>query len=323
MVYGKTPFKNVVIDGMLLAEDGREMHKSWGNYISLKELLTFTSADAYRLWVSSHTQWLDLQFKKDEIKEASKKINILYNVFQLFEDYASAIDYKADKIKKPRINDKSNLEDVWIVSRLNSTLKTASESLEKYEVQVANNALGEFCLNDLSRFYLKIAKKRIIDGSRSEAKKTLDLINYLLYTLITAYSPFIPFTSEYLYLKYYKKEGSAESIFLNDWPKVSKKMINTEVETGFDLAMDSVTAILSSREKANIKLRQPLSKATLEVHKAESEQSLQRFARLVEDYTNFKHLEVKRTEDFEVEIRPMFAKLGPAFKEKALPWPRP
>ncbi len=303
MVYGKTPFKNVVIDGMLLAEDGREMHKSLGNYISLKELLTLTSADAYRLWVSSHTQWLDLQFKKDEIKEASKKINILYNVFQLFEDYASAIDYKANQIKKPRINEKSNLEDVWIVSRLNSTLKAATESLEKYEVQVANNALGEFCLNDLSRFYLKIAKKRIIDGSRSEAKKTLDLINYLLYTLISAYSPFIPFTSEYLYLKYYKKEGSTESIFLNDWPKTNKKLINVEVEAGFELAMDSVTAILSSREKANIKLRQPLSKATLEVHKAEAEQSLQRFARIVEDYTNLKHLEVKRTESFEVEIR--------------------
>jgi len=62
MLYGKAPYKEVVVDGMLLAEDGREMHKHLGNYISLEELLKITSADCYRLWVSSHTQWLDIPF---------------------------------------------------------------------------------------------------------------------------------------------------------------------------------------------------------------------------------------------------------------------
>ncbi|MEM0201545.1 MAG: isoleucine--tRNA ligase, partial [Candidatus Micrarchaeaceae archaeon] len=192
MLYNKAPFKNVVIDGMLLSEDGREMHKSLGNYISLDELLKITSADGYRLWCSSHTQWLDLQFKKDEIKESEKKIIILYNMFNLFNEYTTLTKYIPKKIKKPSINKIEDKEDLWILSRLVSTINEVTKSLENYNIQISNNLISNFLLNDLSRFYLKIFKKKIIFSDKKQAKIYLDLMNYVLYNLNLLISPFTP-----------------------------------------------------------------------------------------------------------------------------------
>lgn len=318
MVYGKAPYKNVVIDGMLLAEDGREMHKSWGNYVPLKDLLSITSADSYRLWCSNHTQWLDLQFKKDEIKEAEKKITVLYNVFNLFNDYSNAIGYNIGVLKKPRITLESTPEDLWILSRLATTADVVGKSLDCYSVQQANNAIGEFLLNDLSRFYLKIAKKSIIYGSKSMAKKKLNVIKYLLYNLTIMLTPFIPFAAEHLYIENYKRgEGMPESITLLEWPNIPKGFINNDLENQFAIAESAITAILSSREKSEVKLRWPISEATVEVTSAEAENALQRLAVIIEEHTNARHLNVKRLESFSTEIRPEFSKIGPAFREKS------
>ncbi len=318
MAYGKAPYRNVVIDGMLLAEDGREMHKSWGNYIALSDLLKITSADAYRLWCSNHTQWLDLQFKKDEIKEAEKKINILYNVFGLFEDYSSAMGYSPKIIKRPRITEGTALEDVWILSRLATTKNEVEAALDNYNVQKANVAVSEFTLNDFSRFYLKIAKKRVVYGTKPQAKKTLDVINYVLYNLIILIAPFAPFTSEHLYLKSYAKyNGAQESVTLSGWPKLPKGMVNPDIERQFAMADSALTAILNSREKSGIKLRWPVSKATVEVTEDAVEIALQRLAGVIEEYSNIKHLEVRKVDSFETEIRPNFSAIGPEFKEKS------
>ncbi len=318
MVYGKAPYRNVVIDGMLLAEDGREMHKSWGNYVPLADLLKFTSADAYRLWCSNHTQWLDLQFKKDEIKEAEKKITVLYNVFNLFNDYGASIGYGKKRPRPPRLSDSSTAEDRWILSRLATTAEEVGTALDGYSVQQASKALGDFLLNDLSRFYLKIAKKRIIYGSRAEARKTLDVINFVLYNLIALLSPFTPFAAEHLYLENYKgQEDARESISLVDWPKIPRRFMNKGLESDFAIAESAITAILNSREKSDVKLRWPIPKATAEVTSAEGEGALQKLAGIVEEYTNARHLEVKRVESFSTEIRPEFSKIGPTFKEKS------
>lgn len=318
MVYGKAPYKNVVIDGMLLAEDGREMHKSWGNYIALSELLKITSADAYRLWCSNHTQWLDLQFKKAEIKEAEKKINTLYNIFNLFQDYSSAAGYVPKRVKKPVIKEDSNLEDKWILSRLASVAAEVDSALQGYTVQRANKSLGDFLLNDLSRFYLKIAKRRIAYGTKADSRRTLDIINYIMYNVITLMTPFAPLTTEYLYLNNYAGYDRApESISLCGWPKIPGKLMNNEIEQQFKVADSALSAILNSREKSGVKLRWPILTATIEVISPQAENDLQRMSGIMEEYANVKKIIVKRVESFSTDIRPNFSAIGPEFKEKS------
>ncbi len=315
IVNGRRPFNHVGVDGMLLAEDGRQMHKHLGNYVSLADLLKITSADGYRLWCTDHTPWLDLQFSSNGIKEADKALQLLYNVSKLITEYSDAIGYKPKRIKAPKPLQDMDLEDQWIISRLNETIKSSSSAFDSYEVYKAAYSAKRLLINDISRFYLKIAKKKVLYSDKRKAKATLDLINYIHYNLLILMSPIIPFSSEKIYLEHYGEKG--KSIFLNKWPKHNDSMINKGLESDFERASDAITAILSSREKAAIKLRWPLSKATLEVNGDSVFNSLQKLSYIIEDYTNIKRLEIKQVDTFSTEVRPSFSKIGPDFKEKA------
>src|SRR5207302_10903315 len=129
----------------------------------------------------------------------------------------------------------------------------------------------------LSRFYLKLGKKKILEAPKSKAKATVDLINYILYNIILILSPIAPFTTEKLYLTNYTEK---ESAFLNKWPKFNSELINTNLEADFEVATDSITDILNSREKAGIKLRWPIMSATLEVKDDSAVNSLQKLSNL-------------------------------------------
>ncbi|MGC8623137.1 MAG: isoleucine--tRNA ligase [Candidatus Micrarchaeia archaeon] len=315
VAYGKRPFEHVIIDGMMLAEDGREMHKHLGNFISIKELLSISSADAFRLWVMSHTHWIDLPFVKSELKEAEGVISTLYNIRNLIDEYSAAIGYMPNNSKlKKRFNaGRYDIEEQWIMSRLNSTIKKVTESLEDYDASGAVNALRKFILDDFSRFYLKSAKKRILESRKREAVKIIEVIRTVFYKFLVAASPAIPMTAENIYMEEYK----GESIFLEDWPKYDRKSINEELESEMNISSAFITAILNSREKAGIKLRWPVGKAVIEVGDENVYATVEKMSSLIERYTNVKKIEVKLGDVRVEEVVPVYAKLGPLFKQNA------
>lgn len=313
MAYGKKPFNNIVIDGMLLDEKGREMHKKLGNYVSPAELLDTVSADTFRLWSASHTPWLDLLFNRGELEDARKAILVLYNVTNLLTEYQGAIGYET-KTKK-RISGRGlDSENNWILSRLETTVQKMTGFLDNYEAHLAVNTIKSFITEDLSRFYLKLAKKKILYESKKRARATIDVVNYVFYKTLILASPAIPFTAEKLYLDRYKH---MKSISLEDWPRPNKKLINERLENDFEVAKEAITAILNSREKAGIKLRWPIASATLELKDDASYNAVQRLGDVIEGYANTKKLELKRTEGVNEEARPIFARIGPDFKENA------
>ena len=128
IVHGRRPFNNVVIDGMMLGEDGREMHKKLGNYIPLADLLSMSSADSFRLWCISHTPQIDLVMSRERIAEAGRVLVLLYNVANLLGEYSQAVGYAPGKARRPRMVSGLAQEDAWILSRMNSTLKAVTAS---------------------------------------------------------------------------------------------------------------------------------------------------------------------------------------------------
>ncbi|MDE1823741.1 MAG: isoleucine--tRNA ligase [Candidatus Micrarchaeota archaeon] len=315
IVYGKRPYRNVVTHGMMLGEDGRELHKKLGNYVPLDELLKTTSADAFRLWCTSHTPQLDLLFSKERINEAEKVVRLMYNISNLLQEYSDSIGYIPKRVKKPRALEKLDPEDAWIVSRMNRLIRDMTTHLDDYDIYKAANPIRSFIIGDLSRFYLKSAKKRISYGSRKKAKQTVDMVNYLFYNTLVLISIFTPFSSERIYLERYGKGDG--SVFFNSWPKCSKKQISDEVENSFDVALEAITAILNSREKMSLRLRWPIEKATVEVNNDSVHESLKRLSYIIEEYTNVRKLELKRASAAHVEIKPLFSKIGPEFKQNA------
>lgn len=312
--YGKRPFSTLVMQGWVVDAKGEAMHKSKGNFVAAHDLINKYSMDAVRAFILSHTAYEVMKFSHKEIEEMQSMLITLYNIANLITDYSSAIKYQPSKVKTPRNATKMSPEDAWIVSRLNSTIKEASEGMENYELHRLVNSVNTFVVSDLSRFYLKLAKKKILETTKAQAKQTIDLVNYLLYNSLLLLAPITPFSAEKIFLTNYK---SKESIFYSKWPKHNSQMINPLLEESFGVGTDAITAILNSREKAQIKLRWPIMNARVEVTSEMAENAITKLANVIEEYTNTKHIILSKVTGIKEEVRPNFQRLGPDFKENA------
>ncbi|MCL5239674.1 MAG: isoleucine--tRNA ligase [Candidatus Marsarchaeota archaeon] len=311
--HGKTPFKTVVIGGMMKDQFGGEMHRHLGNSVTANDLFAIASADGFRLWCSSHPRWQELKLKKDELVEADRDIITLYNTAELAKELAALSGIDMKNVKRPRAS-ALHPEDAWILSRLSTLITRYDENFDAYLLDTAVNEVRNFFVEDFSRFYLKMAKKRATGAGRGELKKIANLVAYVLKTLCVISTPIIPFSTEHIYTHLY---GSRESASMDDWPKPDKKAANPALEEEFVVAQDAITALLNSREKSGIKLRWPIAHGLLEVKDERAQQALERLSGLIEDYTNIKKVDVKKVEGFGREIRPVFARIGPDFKERA------
>jgi len=313
-LYGSLPFKEVLIGGILLDEFGRPMHRHLGNAVDANDLLKMASADGFRLWCLGKPRWYDLYLKKDELKRCDTNIITLYNVAELVKEFAALSNTDAKKISKPNTS-KLPLEDQWIISRANSLIKRVSEGLEGYMIHDAVNEMKDFLVDDLSRFYLKFAKKRAELASRQELKSIAKTTLYVLHNTLVLLSVAAPFSCEYIYQEVFAKEK--ESIFSNKWPRSKPSYINNNLEKDFEIMKEAITAILNLREKENLKLRQPLSGATIETSYDDAAGTMERLEGLIASYTNLKSLKIVKVATPEKEIRPIYQKIGPAFKSSA------
>lgn len=312
-LYNRSPFKEIVIGGMLVDEFGEEMHRHAGNAVSATDLLNVSTADGFRLWVASHPRWQDLRLKKSELGEADRNVVTLYNIGRLAKEFAmlSGIDTRSPK----RPSQKSlRHEDAWILSRLNSVIAVVNEAIESYALDRAANAVKLFMLEDFSRFYLKFAKQRASAAKKRQMKAIANITAYILRKLLVVASLFVPFACEYVYRDLF---SSGESIFESDWPRAEKRYINKDIESDFALVQEISASILNLREKKNVKLKQALSEARIEVEGAARVETLERLSGLIEDYANVKRIKVSESQGGREEIRPLFARIGPEFKQNA------
>ncbi len=311
MAYGKSPFRHIAVHGIMFGLDGRKMSKSFGNYRPLSELVDFAAADAFRLWSIGHDPLMNRDLNETEIKDSEQPICILYNISKLLAEYESLTNYKPAMGRK--VSGKGlGVVDQWILSKLETMIADVTESLENYKADKAADAIKKFIIEDFSRFYLKFAKKNMND--RRTARKTIKVIDYTLFRTLLVSSPLIPFATESIYLERYKRN---ESIFFEDWPKPGRGLINTETEHEIDVAREAITAILNNREKNNIKLRSPILSATIETNNDEIITILEKLSLLIESYANAKELKIVKGSSSKKDIKPLFQKLGPSFKENA------
>ncbi len=316
MVYGKKPFKHIVVHGILFGPDGRKLSKSLGNYKPLNEMLKISTADAFRLWCSSFNPILNKTLNDPalaEIRDTEKVISILHNASNLLGEYEGMLGYKP-KIRDRMSSDGMDTIDAWMLSRLEHVSAEVTAALDGYEAYRAAAALKGFIIEDFSRFYIKIAKKRMLYSKRSEAKRIIKLMDYALYRVLVLASPIIPFVSESVYLDRYARE---ESIFMERWPRPNAKSFDDSLEGEMDVAKETITALLNSREKARITLRWPVMVATAELKDNASLAAVQRMSTIIGDYVNAKRLDIRAGQSSNDEVRPLFAKLGPSFKDKA------
>lgn len=254
----KNAYKNVITTGTLAGNDGRKMSKSLGNYTDPNILMDQYSADALRFLLLSSPvlSGEDFALLDKDVSDVSRKLAMLWNVYDFFTTYAEIENIDSDSLK---LNTKNPL-DAWIVSRVYQLRDSITEGMEEYNIPKALEDILPF-IDDLSNWFVRRSRRRFSKNEDEQDKMAaFATLYYILIYIAKLLAPFTPFLSEELYQK---MTGASESVHLLDWPEAG--VIDTEVLDQMSRTRQIITDALALRMQKTdtedqIKVRQPLSK---------------------------------------------------------------
>ncbi len=268
----KQAFKNVIVNGIVLAEDGKKMSKRLNNYPEPMAVFEKYGADAVRYYLASSPVMKaeDLCFSEKLVEEAMRKILMLtLNVFSFYQLYSIK-----GVVPSTRSRD---ILDKWILSKIERLKREITQGYEEYDLNAATRPIEGF-VEDLSTWYLRRSRERIKGGKKSEKKRALQILAYVLLEFSKIIAPVMPFIAEYLYKGI---KGRKQSVHLEDWPKINTKLINEKIEKKMELVREICSQALQKRTEAGIKVRQPLLEIKIPAYRLGKE-----FIRLIKDEVN-------------------------------------
>ncbi len=291
-LFGESPYKNVIVNGLVLAEDGRKMSKSLNNYPDLNLVLDKYGADALRyfLMASPAVKSDDVAFSEKGVDEVMKKLIMrLDNVVSFYEMYKKVSGDKDFDGKS------KNILDIWILAKLQKLNSEVTKSLENYEIDRATRPFMDF-VDDLSTWYIRRSRDRFKNEESEDARFAASTTKIVLKNLSKLMAPVIPFIAEDVYQKV-RNENDPESVHLDTWPtqeKIDEKIIS-EMET----LRNTVTMALEERTKSGIKVRQPLASISF---KNTSLQNKADLLEILKDELNIKEIQFNPEQEKEIVL---------------------
>ena len=310
-IFDKNPFENCIVLGHVLDKKGLKMSKSKGNVVDPFEVIETQGADATRWhFYTASAPWLPTRFSIEDVGESQRKfLGTLWNVYSFYVLYA-----EIDKFNPLEYKDfvSENVMDKWIMSKLNTLVKTVDEKLNAYDITSAALLIEDFT-DELSNWYVRRNRSRYWAQNLTDDKIGAYVTLYrVLVTLSKVAAPFVPFITEEIYqnLVVNLDKDAIESIHLCTWPTVDEKAINKELEKEMDLAYTIVKLGRSARNGANIKNRQPLSEMLVSVASLPDY-----YGDIIKDELNIKKIEfgADLSEHVNFEIKPNLPVLGKAY----------
>ena len=311
-VMGKSPYKNVLVNDLLLDKFGKKMSKSKGNIVSPFKTIETYGADTIRFYLPyTSPVWTPIKFDEEGLKEIySKYINTFKNTYSFFEMYANA-----DNIDPREYNidvEKRDITDKWLISKLNKLIKEVTSAYEEYDLTKVTKAIIVFLNDDLSNWYIRSNRRRFWESELTESKKAVYLTTYeVLLTLTKLTAPITPYISEEIY----KCLTNKESVHLEDFPKYDDSLINESIEKQMDLIRDICSLGRFAREEAKIKVRQPISELILD---SNDEKTIGNLQVIIKEELNVKNIIFIKDMDKYMEyiVKPNFREVGKLFGPK-------
>lgn len=301
------PYKSLLMHGFFVDEKGEKMSKSVGNFVPLEEIVDKYGADAFRLWALSNTVWDDLRFNWNEIKEAHRALGTIRNMGVFLSRFYSL----AEKPALPA-EDRLSSEDKWLLSRLAAAVEACTDAFESCKPHAAAKAAREFLLEDVSRFYMKVAKQRI--DSEGEKGPAMAVLYFSILEGLKLLSPIAPFISEATYASFFEKYEGKKSISLLSWPVAEKRQRDLLLERRFEIARLIATALANCRQQADVPLRWPLAEAKISSESTEVLSALEHLSSLVESLSNVRSIKSAKPPKTTVKVSINKAKVGAKFK---------
>ncbi len=309
-VTGKSPYKRVLVNELLLDKNGQKMHKSRGNAIEPFSIMKEYGADTVR-WYLPYVSptWTPIKFDEEGLKEVhSKFFNPLKNSYNFFAIYANADNINDINTCKVDYKDREEI-DKWLLSKYNNLVKNATEGYEEYDLNKVVKLVTEFVSEDLSNWYIRRNRKRFWESEMTTSKKSVYITTYeVLEGLSKIIAPIASFTAEEIYTKLTGKE----SVHLADFPICNNDLIDKKIEEKMDLVRDLISIGRNVREENKIKVRQPISEILLDKR---NEKVIDNLTDLIKEELNVKEVVFASnlSEYMNFTVKPNFKEVGKIF----------
>ena len=308
-VKGCSPFKNVLVNDLLLDAEGKKMSKSRGNIVEPFTTIEEYGADTVRFYLPYVSPvWTPLKFDVEGLKEVySKFFNPLKNTYSFFAMYANVDEIDTEECNVA-YEDREEI-DLWLLSKYNKLVNNVRTSFDEYDLNKVVHYLSSFVSDDLSNWYIRRNRNRFWGSELNTSKKSVYITTYeVLVGLAKLIAPITPFLSEEIY----RNLTNEESVHLTDYPTCNDNLINEHIEVKMDLVRDLISSGRYVREEAKIKVRQPLSKALLD---AKNEKLIGDLTTLINEELNVKEIVYVSdlSEYMNFTVKPNFKEVGRVF----------
>ena len=318
MCFDSVAYKNVVSNGLVLDSKGQKMSKRLGNAVDPFETIEKYGPDATRWYMITNSQpWDALKFDPAGVDDVRRKFfGTLYNTYGFFALYANIDGFTyaepdIDIARRPEI-------DRWILSELNTLVKTVDDYFNDYEPMKAGRAIQEFVDWYLSNWYVRLCRRRFWKGEYTDDKiSAYQTLYTCLETLARLMAPIAPFFAERLYrdLNSVTHKDAAQSVHHTDFPVYNATLVDKALEQRMQLAQKVSSMVLSLRKRSNLRVRQPLAKIMIPVADQYQREQIEKVAHLITSEVNVKEIEYLDAANNVLvkSIKPNFKTLGPRY----------
>jgi isoleucyl-tRNA synthetase len=316
----EVPYETVLMHGWALAEDGRKMSKSIGNIVAPQDAIDRHGADPMRLFLlTQNPQGDDMRFSWDEMENRQRDLNILWNVFRFPLPYMRLDDF--DPESTPIESAELETVDEWLLSRLQSVTAEMTDQWGAYRQDRALDALLEFIVEDISRFYIQVVRERMWEETDSESKTAAYATLYhVLVETTKLLAPFAPFVSEEIYGTLTGESGY-RTVHMCEWPTVEKARHDPQLEADVEVIEAVEEAGSNARQQAERKLRWPVTRVVVAADDEAAEAAVDRHRDLLCDRLNAREIELigpdTEWEELAYTARADMSVLGPTFGDEA------
>jgi len=328
VAFGRAPYRSVLMHGFALDAEGRKMSKSFGNVVTPEEVMNQFGVDVLRFYVLwSNAPWDDLKFNWDGVKTIHRTLNILWNVYRFPLPYMVLDSFSPASedggrwdgaFVRAHISDMPD-EDRWILSRVNSLIRTTSAEMQDYNLHKVTRALANFILEDLSRWYVQVVRPRMwLEEDSPEKLYAYETFYYVLRRLIALLAPFVPHITEEMYGNL-RLEGDPESVHMLDWPVADEHLIDQGLESSMEVIRSFDDAVATARQAGRRKLRWPVAETVVVAENEAVKAAVEELNELARIRANSRSVRVitGAWDRIRWKPEPVMRAIGPEFGKKA------
>jgi isoleucyl-tRNA synthetase len=325
-LFDKPAYKNLIVNDLVLDKKGQKMSKSKGNTVNPFDVLTKFGADATRWYfLSSAVPWKTRSFNEEDINDLERKFfGTLLNTYGFFALYANIDKFEYNKANAIPIEDRPEV-DRWILSKLHSLIRACSADLDSYELTRPARAIQDFVTEQVSNWYVRRNRRRFWKGEMNADKQAaFDTLFECLEAVTKLMAPIAPFVSDWLYSAL--RDGStnallSHSVHLELYPKPNASYIDLALEARMQSAQIISSLSRQMRERARIRVRQPLARILIPVRNRRETEELRKVEETIKEEINVKRVEYIESGDSDViklkakaNFKVLGAKLGAKMK---------